>query len=564
VAETKLGLPTILDPASLYFEESITHEVFKSVYKSQTSQLFTALARQSDVPESLYRQACDPIEAAPYLHSFRTNLEQHISSLAAGYSSVRWLWYLRRLPSTVFEGTLVTTSSYDAALAETASGMYGTGVDNLRENGERVSYDTKGLVIARILRLCVAVRWLSQTHVLLRYAGKGASFRFKRDNPLPEAQPTEEQEAAIKLYDGRAAARQMGFGRVGTAVARLDGLVEGGILVVPRVEPMWAPISMPSANGSAAEFRVFANFCPEFVTFDRLTELINDPRLGGRSFIDGSVACVFALLSLAPTLLSNLKSALPTLVQRGYITVRDTILTEILSERLPSIAEELTGVLPRTPVPVEGQGFIASLEKITGSIWPLRPGPIIRRRAPYTWIDIYAATTHLDASLEFPRIEGGAANARADHFELSVQMAVDSTKWRPAERIRELRRRELRISGQAISDIDALACCANTFILISCKSVIYSSEYDAGDFKAVRSAATTVCDAVSEWNRKVGRIAANPRGDNYDFSEFSHFIPLVCTPHPVWVPIGIATDKIWHDLRAAVSVEELIDWLRRD
>ena len=153
------------------------------------------------------------------------------------------------------------------------------------------------------------------------------------------------------------------------------------------------------------------------------------------------------------------------------------------------------------------------------------------------------------------------ANARADHFEDTVQRVIDASKWRPEEKIRGLRRKELRIGGKSISDIDALGTRGKSIILVSCKSLVYSSEYDIGDYRTVRNAASTVVDAVSRWQGIIDNIKANPVGDNFDFSGFDDFVSVVCTPYPAYVPLGLATQELRPGLRAAVSEEELGLWL---
>lgn len=158
----------------------------------------------------------DAVTIGPYLRLVLAHIENGVKELASGYSASRWLWYLRRLPIFVFSGNLRTTYAYDAALAEAASGLYGTGADNLRVNGNVFHYSLDGAVPQRIMRFCHAVRMMSTIHMLLRYAGKGSAFRFGAGEGIPSATPERDVEKAIELYDRRMEVSQHAFVGGGT------------------------------------------------------------------------------------------------------------------------------------------------------------------------------------------------------------------------------------------------------------------------------------------------------------------------------------------------------------
>ena len=125
-----------------------------------------------------------------------------------------------------------------------------------------------------------------------------------------------------------------------------------------------------------------------------------------------------------------------------------------------------------------------------------------------------------------------------------------------------LRGRELRVGGGKVTDIDAIGAEGGRLLLVSCKSVVYSADYDMGEYRSVRNAASTVVKAVTDWQGKVQYLSENRRGDNFDLNEFSEFIPVVCTPTAVHVPLGEATREIQPGLRAAMSLRELANWIR--
>ena len=93
--------------------------------------------------------------------------------------------------------------------------------------------------------------------------------------------------------------------------------------------------------------------------------------------------------------------------------------------------------------------------------------------------------------------------------------------------------------------------------MVSCKSVVYSSAYDTGEYTTVRNTASLIEKAVAYWQEKSAFFVANPIGDNYDFTKYERFIAVVCTPWPVYVPISLATQEVAPGLLVATSVGEL-------
>jgi hypothetical protein len=303
------------------------------------------------------------------------------------------------------------------------------------------------------------------------------------------------------------------------------------------------------------------NFTLEWTTFDDLARLLTDPRLAHLSWIDEIAVALIELLSVTPFVLNTWKYKLPTMLERGYYIVEEADLEAVLNTAPKDFFDSLAKIVPgRKPI-IDGKKIINSLENLEGVLWPLHCGPVIRRSGTMLWIDLQTATARLDEALEFPRTDGEAANARADHFENVVQGIISASSWKPSEQVLAHRRRTLRKEQESITDIDAIGCNGSSLFLVSCKSLIYSAEYDAGSYRAIRSATTIVEQAVARWNEVGAFLKNNPKGDNYDFTGFKEFVGLVCTPHVMYVPLGAATVEILPKLRASVSVDELATWL---
>jgi hypothetical protein len=442
--------------------------------------------------------------------------------------------------------------------------MYGKGADNLQVKGGSLRYSLEGAVSSRILRFCLTIRTMSEIHRLLRYAGKGSSFAFSPREAIPYSIPKPEEEKAIQLYDHRVATTQHAFHHGGTQLVDVNHSSGNEALTVHRIVPEMLQ-SVVGRPPNQQDVELLAYFVPQVISFQRLKELNRNPLLSGRAWIGKEATSIFVLLSVAPYFVSALNYGLTSLMQSGYLVIDDGALCAGITKILPEVTADLNELLPGQPIPSSGEIALASLEKIRGSLWPLRLGPVIRRNGSTLWVDLYAATAILDSLLEFPLTPGDAvANARAEHFEDSVQRAIDLSRWRPSPALKKFARRELRLGGRAISDIDALGARDKTLVLVSCKSLIYSAAYDAGDYQVVRNAASTVVEGVTRWQSVVASLKAQPVGDNYNFSSYESFVAVLCTPHPVYVPIGIATEYVKPGLLAAVSLEELASWLELD
>src|SRR5437588_108231 len=134
----------------------------------------------------------------------------------------------------MFQGNIPTTFAYDAGLAETASGLFGTGVDNLLVDQESLRYPIDDAAVTRVLRFCHAVRFMSHVHSMLRYAGKGVVFRFEGRDPVPSPSPAHDEQKAIRLFDDRLGEEIGPFRRGGTKLAEESPGGNDVVIVVHR------------------------------------------------------------------------------------------------------------------------------------------------------------------------------------------------------------------------------------------------------------------------------------------------------------------------------------------
>jgi hypothetical protein len=240
----------------------------------------------------------------------------------------------------------------------------------------------------------------------------------------------------------------------------------------------------------------------------------------GVEWIHPEVGALLMLLMMSAAFHHHLDNAPVTLAQYGYCIMDDEMFKAVVEARIAEARARMEQLTSSNKLPPSVNELLHVLEGCSGSTWPLLPGSPIRRDGKALCIDLYTATTRLHSILEFPHIQGEAANARANHFELAAQKVIDGSPWCPSETPRQLRGRALRYQKQDVTDIDAIGERGNILLMVSCKSVVYSSAYDTGEYATIRNTADLVAKAVAYWQTKSAFFAANPIGTNYDLTKY--------------------------------------------
>lgn len=88
-----------------------------------------------------------------------------------------------------------------------------------------------------------------------------------------------------------------------------------------------------------------------------------------------------------------------------------------------------------------------------------------------------------------------------------MQKAIDGSPWRPSDSIHAVRGKPLMRDGKIITDIDAIGVSDEILLLVSCKSIPYSPEYDSGKFESVLSAVSASLDGSYQCKQLSLRVA---------------------------------------------------------
>jgi hypothetical protein len=517
------------------------------------------------------RAYCQAAEAGDALKEAILLVTEELERWAQNYSAIRWLWMLRRLPKIVFQGKLPTTEAYDLMLAEVISArsrnlqQVAVVNDANFDSPRTISYSLVGAVVTRLVRFCAGVRYLANLHQLYRWAGKGADFKFERGSvPLHSEGP--DLRTAINIYDQRVAARGLPLLRLGTPIVTTD-IAEGteAILWINRISPTDIQVPYPGVHVSEAVKegkigKTRARYLPKFYSVHSFERLLNDSRMDASKLVTPEIASLFYLLTCAIALINRHHFGFGSIANTGYMIFDRGRCFRILRDcydSIPAIAQRLLSIARIS----SADEIIDILTRIKGQDWPLGSGPVFRHEEPMICVDLASAAKSLQSLLEFPPIQGEMANARAEHFENAVQAVIDASHWKPEEKLRLMRQRNLKSNNKAITEIDAIGEHEGILLLVSCKSHIYSGAYDVGEYAFVRNAAWRVLEAIDEWGEKVKRFRAQPAGDNYDFSPYHTIIGVVATPHVIFVDAEVANRYSSDGLRSCVSLSELTIWL---
>ena len=552
------------DQAEEEIAKALDPDFFARVSHRITAELDYQLARAVFNDYVSKASELPPEEAFTMLNRARLWLETYLSNLASGYSPLRWLWMMRRIPHHVFSSPLPTTFGYDQALAETLTARSQKSDSRLEIRKDGIcSYSIFGATIRRLAEFSAAARYLSGLHAGLRWAAKVQSLLKRDAKPVLISEPA--LVDAVRLYDQRGSSGTP-FQRSGTILGTPADLHQGpSVLYLHRKEPELLPLPadyIPDMNSGTSrddKILVLCRFVPRSISLEPFTRLL---KMTDQLTIWPREAMILILLLWgAWRMIFRHRAGFLSVLTRGYLLLDEELIEYLYHPILAEYDSHFGELFHGNKPPASAENFLTELGKISGRTWPLRPAPVVRREKQITCVDLLAAGECLNAVLEAPISDGVIPNVRGQHFELLTQELIDRSSWKPGSEIGDLRGRTLRIGGAPVTDIDAIGERNDELLAVSCKSVIYSGEYDSGDFRTVRNAASAIINAVKEWQAKMSLLHSVKRGDNFDLSKFSTIIPVVCTPANIYVPIGLATAEVRPALRAASSVAELAAWL---
>jgi hypothetical protein len=508
------------------------------------------------------------IESTEILEKCINSVTDALKKFADGYTPMRWLWMLRRLPDDIFKGSLTTTSTYDTLLAEVLSGQSQCQRNEVKQRKGAIYYQLDDCVIRRLARFCVGVSFLSDLHRSYRWAAKGTTFLFRKGYP-PKKDIPKDIERAVQAYDRRSEKFGRPLNRTGTVLTSGDlSSQSNSILWLQRIKPKDMPVLRPGIRINDATEKDYAlqtcRFVPYSLPLNSFIKLLNDRRVQTQQVVNREAAVLIFLLVSSYILMTHHHAGFLTPLTRGYLLwPKKDDAFQTIEEIFLELPELLTQLLSCAAIH-NNRELLDAACGMQGSTWPLTAGPVCREFDNGICLDLAAASMRLDAILKYPSTQGEIANARSEHFETEVQSVIDRSDWFPSSEIKKIRGRQLKNNGNVITDIDAIGEKDESLLLVDCKSVIYSGDYDIGDYKTVRNASSLVRESVKKWKDICNRLHSNPIGNNYNISKYKNLFGVVCTPHVIYSDIETMSAQILPGLPMACSIIELSQWLLKD
>jgi hypothetical protein len=495
----------------------------------------------------------DAEPAHDLLQEMHSEIVASLESLVTGYSSIRWLFMLRRLPQYVFEGQLVSTIAYDSALADVLSAR-STSVEQIRRQDSTFYFHVDGGCVRRLLRFCEGVRTLSQIHVLARWCGKGAKLQIAKDW-FPSAETPEELREAVRLYDTRCEIERSGWSAAGTIFHEDSTAAAECILVADRMYPQ--QIQLPDGN------TIDATVAPRLISLSDVRQLTQNAKLVANTPWPPESALALWIARSIWFYFGERHDSLPLIRQilnTGYLLIGHEIAEQWISEVAADCNEFVKDAVGHSLNFTSLDDLLTAARKDHGQVWPLLPRDLIRTLPGTVCVDLCAAEYAIRDSLEYTEEQGAVANVRSEHFEAAVQNMIDGTKWRPDGEARKLIGLKLKKGKSEITDIDAVGISGKTLLLVSCKSRLKSRLYDIGKYSVVRNAATAMATAQSEWEAIIERLRSDPGGYNWDFAGYSTIIGVVCTSSVFYAPLSVMAPESADRVRI-MGFNELRAWL---
>ncbi|WP_422927618.1 hypothetical protein [Singulisphaera sp. PoT] len=434
-------------------------------------------------------EACGEV-AFQYLAEVLLRLEHHAATQSAkGYGRYRWFWYLRRLPDEVFEGQLASTESYDRSVAEVLAMCGADPAYMLGAPSGEGTFPIDGTVIKRLAWICGFSLGYCQCQVEFRIVGKGGVLEFDRSIPglpfrIARSRMENALERAINEFDRRNERHEV-MSKLGVPVDSYVPTAHEGEPFLFQVGKVAGEPRIVTPSQIEMQYTVALRYSPAGILFHAVADLLTDPLVANLIPWPVELSSLFSLLRIATIIYGRSLIARSQLLQSGYILVERDELDALYADFREEMREH-EPVLRVLPEESPDEKFSDRLLRMEGRPSPLLPGPVaFIVNDKLIGVDLYNATRRFQIMLEFPAIHGEPANVRAQAFEDAVQAVVDASPWAPPLAIRRLRGHHFKKDGKRFGEIDAFGCLDDTLLLVSCKSVIFTTQYDRGEFASI-------------------------------------------------------------------------------
>lgn len=547
----------------------------------EQQRLFAHLLRTVSRPPDDEPGVWHPQTIRAYLLSCQAACEAEARTIARPLPPSLWLWCLRYYKALAgFDKSLPTENGSSTDMAVVLSALEAERVTPRDSVADATAITNSD--VDRMLRFWEIARTLCRVGGLLGLTALNVSFSFRDHDPWPQPDIPAATQEALDLFFARWRGNPYPLCHFGTLVAEAapnradynESVIMVGHMHLDERQTWVLPWTYgPDALYTMADGRARAApvaFMTVRVSLRGLAEVASDARLAEAPWSD-DVGAMLLLLRLVVTCKIS-EPWIDDALSCGYLVVDEQDFSTRVDAQINAEATLIRAILPGVDVPSSAAELFAISSAGNASIRPPAVGPVVRRAGTALYLDLYGASRRLEQRLFVPAKDGDMVNAPATHFELAVQGIIDRSPWAPPKHLRDLRGKQLTINGRDITDIDAIGVRGDTLLLVDCKGIRITEEFQSGDYDAIRNARTAVEGKpnptqkkdkgfVATWQEHCDDLSANPHGDNYDFRPWPKIVPVVCLLQAVYLSIGPAIREVAPGLRAAAVAYELEDWL---
>lgn len=499
-------------------------------------------------------------EAHENLNVLRDRLLEREQPFIRQLSSSTWLWYLRRVDPMVIGGRLATTPVNVMRVAENLSTFSRRSMLN-----DRVATETpfrfemtaaRARMVAEMLAIAGAVNLL-ENHI--RRAAKGQAFDFSQAG-IPEVIDDSYLQNALDSFDSRSTIANSIPWHPNINYGSAPSEMQNALALASRTIGGWEYVDGWIQSSSGIEkAQVFGQFSLDFSTLSKTTTNIDLSGSAAGMRNPEIAACLVALSNAVARYVVGMPHAGLAVPAFGYIIVHHDDLLDFLQGTL-----DAEPWLPLNEIwsHLSPKHVLKKLKRHPGPGGPSAGGAVVRTCLVGHMIDLSSLSRELTECVRVdPSFGGPWVNAGAFDFEVAVQQMINLSRYCPSQTIGDLRGVTLLGVDGPVTDIDAIIEFDSKLILVSCKKIEFSQDFDKGEYRRTKNNESVIVSALSEWKEKVSFFRGNPRGRNYDFSEFDDIAGIVVSPSTVFLsdPTPLEpSDDLPSNFRKHMSYGELV------
>lgn len=503
-----------------------------------------------------------------YINSIIQVVEADIKKHVNKYPIYYWKFMISALPKDAYKGGIQTTWLFTIQMLESCISFSNNEIisDELYKDGFCVLIDITEDMISDYGELIGLTKVLRDLYVLLRFSSKGCYFIVDliendifpiNDNNIIES---------IELYDTRNIGESVISGdfnipsRCGFSLNQNKNFsaMTTIILTTDNKNPKYETV-YKRLKGNGAKETVRTNYHLSTLNLETIiNEFDCSKEISPWEMELLEISCIFSFTTYA-----MLKGwvLITDIITKGYMLMPKEF-THAHFRGFMKLFKNKNSKNFRFTTNIKPEEILNKyLHPIENNIYPSNSSMIFDA-GNMIGFNLSTATGIFVKLSEYTKKQGNIANLRGKFFEEQTQELIDKTEFTPNEKIKALISRDLRFNNKKITDLDAIMIVDNVLLILSCKSILLTDDYDKGNYNAIRNTTKSIEKYVSDWREKVAFFNENPVGGNYDLSSFKEISGIVVTPNVLYLDQQYRQELPIKGLFEQMSLLELEKWMK--